>query len=600
MSTLLDRYFVVLTHNGDTREVTPEDDDIVLSDEPVDGQIYFSRGTKNDIEVFGEDYDWLYAIHISELRCMPVTIQIKKTVPGGVPYTEYTGDFYTSDCSFNEDRCRIRFKTKTQDKYEHLHSKWERPINILSGTPKGNIYTTFRTTDDPDTSDPFTEMETDQTIETVDIIFGGADFDDPDFKNPFYGWVKKSESIVFLAGGGGSPDKLRKTVNWIREVTVGVHDYVDLPGNGWSFYSGVGSGGPERWTRYMNSMLKSEVITTSPVPGIFQEERRYSHLASDMERFTNGVALENVLNKLLTGTDLTVKSEFFEINETGDYPPLNAIYSTGRRPNIYVFQRSDILHPTFTDPATSAIVSLKAFLELLAKKFEVYPVIVGDVLEIEHISFRKGIHGIDFTTTQYRDNLEGLKAYTYDKDALPSGEKYVDNDGLTIIQPWFKPFEFSYDFGVNESVPQNCITRSGPVKEVIADVLTDIQTMVARPDDFNAEGLAFISAFPAFGGRRFIDSSGIANYLMAPATLAYLYRDDKYYKYARNESADSYMVMNTVKKYKIQSEIEVQLLDYSQFNPMEEQKTQFGWADIRSAEYSLKTGTLRFTPKHSE
>lgn len=154
MSALLDRYIFRLTHNGDTRDITPDQDDVILSDSIEDGQVFYRRSIKNDIAIAGEDFDWLYAIEQGANRCLPIKIEILKRVPGSTPILEFTGSFFTEDCRFTVDRCQITAQVKAEDRYEALYSTWEVERNILDGTPKTQIYTSFRTIDDPGYGQP--------------------------------------------------------------------------------------------------------------------------------------------------------------------------------------------------------------------------------------------------------------------------------------------------------------------------------------------------------------------------------------------------------------------------------------------------------------
>jgi len=597
MSALLDRYIFRLTHNGDTRDITPDQDDVILSDSIEDGQVFYRRSIKNDIAIAGEDFDWLYAIEQGANRCLPIKIEILKRVPGSTPILEFTGSFFTEDCRFTVDRCQITAQVKAEDRYEALYSTWEVERNILDGTPKTQIYTSFRTIDDPDTGNPFSLIEYLTTTETIHIVFGTEQFTDSTFPNTDFGWVMRTESVTFVTG---TFIDIKKVVTWQREVTTLSYSTGSFvpPSPGWVPAS---ASNPTKWSRLTNSLLSSEVITNFPVtlPDGFDyklSERRFAWIVNDLEFFDNAVSLDEVLPVLLTGTGLTLKSEFFEINETGDFPA-NDVYTDNREPNIFVMQRSDILRYSQGDPATIAEISLKNFLEILSAKMEVFAVVNGTELSTEHISFYDGVQGIDFDTLQFQTSNEDSNSYTYQKETLPTGEAFYDEEEVKS-QSLFKRFAFSYDIPDNdEDIPKNCLTRPGPVRETIANVLCDVQSMVSNPDAFSDQGLSLLTATDAFGAR-VLDSNGAANYLMAAKSLAILRYYRRYFKYAYNLEEDVFYTFESVKRYKQQTELTFKLLDYSLFNPMEEQKSKLGWGAVDNAEYSLQDGTLKITLLH--
>ena len=593
MSALLNRYFFRFTHNGNERTANPTNEDVSFVDNKVDGQIFRTREIKDTLEATGADFVWFLAINNSAERCLPIILDVFKRVQGGSPTLAYTGQFYAEDCEWDENKCTVQIKCKAQDVYERLTSMWNKEVNIIEGTTKTQVHTSFTDVIDPGTSNPFTVFEYLTTNETINIALSPDEvFTDSTFPDQSQGWVKKSESIAFVVG---TFIDYKKTVKWVREVTALTYPVASPPavGTGWVAAS---ASDPTKYARSLYSVMTSEVYSNFPVtlPDGWDYplvERRFAYLPEDAKIFENGMSLAVVLDKLLAGMGLTVVSDFYEINPTGIFPAVPEYTDGNRKPNVFFFQRSDILNFSATEPATIANTSLKKVLDILAAKHDTQVTISGTDFILEHRAYYEERQGIDFTASPYNKSLRGTDSYRYQRDATPTGEAYYD-EGENASQEFFKRFFFSYEIPENDDdIPPNCIVRSAPVKEVASGVLTDISTMVAQAPAFSEDGLAMLTASEAFG-TRVLDTFGYANFFCAAKALSVLYRRQKYFEHGYLESTDAILTFYSVIRYKIQTQITIQLLDYSLFNPIEEQKNQYGWADVVSSEYSLGLGDL--------
>jgi hypothetical protein len=134
-------------------------------------------------------------------------------------------------------------------------------------------------------------------------------------------------------------------------------------------------------------------------------------------RFRNGRMFEDVLQYLIdeTGCELTVQSDFFNIDPQGDAPD-NEAYQAAELAlqKLVVFQKSDIKRHSASDQSKAAAwnMKLKDLLADLATMFNVRWVADLDAgtFRIEHVSFFESLEGNDYTGEYYEKSLEQDKS----------------------------------------------------------------------------------------------------------------------------------------------------------------------------------------------
>jgi hypothetical protein len=600
MSALLTRYRIALTHDETTFDVEPVQDDIVLQWIREQDQIFYRQRIKNSLLLRGADYVTLKAIEDGTDRCLPILIEIFALIPGAADELRATGVTYLDDADFDEDRCEVVLKVEEKDNYGRLTRIWEKTVNILSGTTKVVVRTNFA-----DIGTPISEIEEFEDVETITIDFPGSDtFTESGWPDLSEGWVITSDQVT--VDSSGPPYSATRTVRFAREITLDTYLITDPPPPG-DFLPGAWSGAVEvspgvfKYVREIASYeIEAETTTTTNyfgiIPGNWTYDaylKRYSYIPKDFPYFQNGVTLAAVFTKLLTGSGITLKSNIFNINPSGASPS-NEVYDDGDHHDMVVFNRSDIQLPDASDPATRLDMTLKGLLDTLKNTFQVYPSMDEDTLVLEHISFYEDQEGIDFTVAPYDISLIGRSSYQYDRQNAPIGEAFIQAEEEPC-QLDFKRWEFSYDIPVNgDGIPLNCITRPGPIKETVAgDLCCDVQRQVAVPDLFTTNGFTIINTF-THDGDRFIDGftfRGTANYRMTPYYLLKYWKAKRYFAHGIDD--DGYLYFTDLIKTKRQAEISVRLEDITDFNPIELQKTNYGWGEPYAPEYSLKTGVLK-------
>lgn len=206
--------------------------------------------------------------------------------------------------------------------------------------------------------------------------------------------------------------------------------------------------------------------------------------------YEQGIKLEDALNFLIgeTCSEITeVKSDYFQINP---YTTSSTNYVTGlptKVDNIFLIQRSDVLLPDATEPATIGMISLNNLLDELSNQFRVLWNINGTVLEIEHESrfFEDGSIDIDMSGTEI--NSKRLK-YSYQKTEMHYIQSFEFTDAT---HPDFVKGEIIYnDASGNKS---NCVnTNSKKASNKI--ITTDIVMYQNQNPDATKEGFIMVAA----------------------------------------------------------------------------------------------------------
>ena len=612
-SGFLTRYTVTLTHDGNSRNVEPIQDDILVSfveesgqeflRERIDGGLIFTNANG--------DYAWLLAIENGANRCLPITVEVIKTATDEV---EFFGTAYLKDAEFDLSKCRIRLKVESHDEYTRLFNIWEKPINILDGTDKVCVGTNFATIDTP-----ITEIETESftteinlPLETYPIginYITDAIFPAPPLSSE--GWVITYYDVTIEEFA---------SLDWVatrdmtaqREITLAdYNDVSELPGGSlgsWvplgtppcKFYRkvsalGIESASKEEQVYLGNANLKTWYFLTRHI------EARWVSGDERSPELCNGMTLETVFNKYLDGSGLTIRSNLFNINPSGSSPS-NDIYDGEEYHNVTVFQVTDIKLPDATEAATIQEVSLKDFLTRLYNQFQVRFSLDGTELVVEHVSYFDNLEvGIDLAT-DYPQAIRGKEQYSYKQDTPPKAEVFY-HDSESLCQLLFRRWDFSYEIEAGAPVPQNCAPAFGATAETVAQyVCNDVQSIFANPDNFSDELMVFVNCF-TYDGDLYMDGNagqdfGVMNIRMSPGYLRpfWYYRRWFYYGQKRNRTFTDYFTFESIIATKIQTELEIPIRNKTDFDSLRKVTTTLGTGRVLDAKYSFKTGRLKLRP----
>jgi hypothetical protein len=594
MSALLDRYKFTLVWNGEERQVYPEQDDAVTTfDREDESQVFLRERIENDIILTKSDFTWLYAVEQGAERCLPMQLVIE-LITSGDPDV-FTGNVNLDNSFFEPDFCRVTLKVDSVDKYSELYKIWEKPVNILAGTTKVNFYANFVEIDTP-----LTEWITFGTTETVNVgTFGFYTFLNPDFPNTANGWRMIADTVTFQdASPGPGPDQVTRKTEWVQELTL-VATADAPPGAAWLSISA--GGGLYYWARNHTAIFQKLLSTDETHPygtGIgagFYRTYTHKYLIYGYEygNTDNAVTLQVALEKILSGTTLTVKSNLFGINPAGASPD-SAPYTSPLVHELVISEITDIKIPDADENATILEMSLKQILDRLYNKFQAVFIVEGDTLIIEHQSFFEGDNGLDFTAT-HPAALVGFGSYRYKKD-IPAKEVWYDAEG-----PDFQ-FLITYEIPENPDWAdyQNCITEFKAPKSYVAEqTFTRMMHIAANPADYPDDGMVLIDTFIHEGQRMVY---GASNTLIdSPKKLFSTYwKHRRFAPYAYEPELENIIFNVTWKPYKAQVPVTFKIPSLAQagFNYLERQKTQLGWGEIESAKYSRKTGGLTLNLLH--
>lgn len=248
--------------------------------------------------------------------------------------------------------------------------------------------------------------------------------------------------------------------------------------------------------------------------------------SADTEDLTRGRTLESCLDLLIGRMECGlsgIRSDFFGINPPGDAPGYVAglNYVTGlptQTEGVIVLQKTDVIDPDATQPATRGEMTFKEMMNLLGVLYQVLWDIDADgYLRIEHYIYWNSQLGIDLTT-----GYETVEPLVYDalNDEVPNVERatFQEAQGVDFIGK-----------GILYTGP--CVTDRGEGGEVeysAKDLTTDVNMILSDPTLVSRKGFVFIAS--VFNGSEYdaiVDQGAISGNFAAntPLSWANLQRD---------------------------------------------------------------------------
>lgn len=287
-------------------------------------------------------------------------------------------------------------------------------------------------------------------------------------------WVREYKLVAT-----GTP----MTDDWIFIETIGGDDkYAKAP----SLVPRTRRYEPSRLSASFANLYEVRFFMTNYIVGadtvvLDPNERNTNSGAGDnvygIKTLNNGRLLNNLIQLAVTNAcpDLTVKSEFFQINPTTTTSTNYVTGTTTFVDKIVVFQKSDVKRPFASSAATIGLVTLKELFDWLFYQFKVKYCIFGTTLRIEHVSstlYRKPA-GIDLTAPPFSDMIRGYNRYGYDTGDLAA--RFVFRFMEARKQLLFSPDD---DFaGLPITYGGSCVNReeNGSVMEFqLARVTNDV------------------------------------------------------------------------------------------------------------------------------
>lgn len=314
--------------------------------------------------------------------------------------------------------------------------------------------------------------------------------------------------------------------------------------------------------------------------------------------------LEGVLDVLTAACgDIQSVSDFFEMNPPGDTPGYapGVNYVTGdsnKVSNLLIAQKSDIIDPTVSQAATRAMVSFNSFMGMLREMFQVYWLIEGGNLRLEHISWftRTANPNFDLTDPAKTKYIDGKNIYSYEKAKMPKYERYKWSEALNTD---FIGAEIRYD-----SICVNQDPKSNVLEHAPGNVATDIGYIFNSPTEIEKTGLVFLVNDVSGGVYTIASETGRLSGLVKPNM--HLSWANLHYNYHRHNRVLNTGYMNNTltifidpRRTKKQADISVPYCCDEELDPMTELVTTFlGAGEIDSMKFKVKSNTITITLLH--
>lgn len=330
-----------------------------------------------------------------------------------------------------------------------------------------------------------------------------------------------------------------------------------------------------------------------------------SHITYDRNRYLMA-ALEYILSQGDCGIT-TVRSDFFEWNPVGDAPGFTTgiNYVTGlanQMNHVTIAQKSDIVTPTSSEPATKGITTLERMLDWLRIVFNVWwDINDQNEMRVEHASFFSRNTGWDLTDAYYKQQVAGKNEYSHISEELPKYERFKMMEA--------KNADFIGAEIIYETQCASTLKKSNRREYSADEITTDLQYIFETPSEIDLDGfvlfanedlgdvLGVISDVGALSGNVIIN---------APLSWANLHRDfHRHFRFNRsgimnNQDTVFLSFRNTIKQTEIKIKPEV-CCDILRFNPSDLITTPLGeilggiTALVEKAEHNTQENTLKLT-----
>ncbi len=260
-----------------------------------------------------------------------------------------------------------------------------------------------------------------------------------------------------------------------------------------------------------NILSAGSAVTTRAVQGIIDVTFKRNRWLSDVIDYLAADASYGIM------PGCTVSSDFF--TDALNPVTLHANHLT----LLTIAQKSDIIRPTSSDPATSAMMSWAELMDILWAMFQVqwnYDS-TTNIINVEHISWFARVNGLDLRTQEIS---RASNKYNYLKEKMPKYEKWAfaeaDNTNFVGVPIWYDSKCVDPDPDTN-------------VKETIINVTTDIEYIINNNDAIADEGFVILCNYED-GGDYFVRLNiGILGYIRLNMDLSWANLHDRYFRHNR-------------------------------------------------------------------
>lgn len=363
-----------------------------ITHERVNDGVYFRAKLDGEIVFTGADYQ---AIKDSP-DCEEIEVFLEESCDGW--QERYRGTFTTYDCAFNEDRCTASVTPKLKDDYVCFLREY-------------SLETTVANAGDVVTARPFAGV----------YKAGGCCLD---YVSP-------------TPGGPTGPVCSIPDANWCFDNNYYQGEVDEFGNELWlsCYHRIIGTGTPSTPPPYASGWTYISGNDWWRCPT--DEDLQFSPL--DNGRWLNDI-LEYLSEFISCG--LTVRSHFFNLNATHAAPPTNDAYTfaADNCEKLQVHQKSDVKRPDATNPAQSFVwkMSFQKLLSDLEKMFNVFWIIDGSDLIIEHITYFETAEWLDVTQVAI------IKSFGKKEDGAPNRELFYYVDKEATFTADFAAFPIKY------------------------------------------------------------------------------------------------------------------------------------------------------------
>lgn len=507
------KFYIV--HNSIEREVYPLNSfklkliselekDQIFKRTKLNGTLQFG----NDLKTSITDFDFFSNLEFNGSSCDEITIIIRKKCFGAW-IDEWTGFFSTGGGSFDLDRCLFEVQADPDDVYRCVFKNWETEFDIF----------------DYDVEEVLPTAGTLEECNKVLVCHCSINplLDCCDLYNYFVpcagyanaadmyadGWCVK-EHIVDESG----VDPVLHTY-WCRETLVVPCSGIDC-----------GAAPDATWTPFIDNCAGDGTCT-------------YVRCCSGTVAEDNlrGVLWKNTIegSALSICDDLQViTSIFFDLNPDVTDPVYVAgiNYITGltsKVDNLIVSQKSDIIDPGATNPATIGVFTLKLWLDWCREVFNCYWKIeeVAGVLtfKIEHYDYFQNTLAVDLTSATYADLVRYSNKYDHLKGEIPRKEIWQWMDKEILQATLFDGYPIIYS--------ELCSQEGSELNHELELLTTNITMLLDNPQA-SLDGFCLISTSVYLGDYILNYETVLGNpTLYANAHLALPNLHENYHKYNR-------------------------------------------------------------------
>lgn len=405
------------------------------------------------------------------------------------------------------------------------------------------------------------------------------------------GWVvyKHSESSDFI-------HDIEIRTDWARQVMV--ISCAITPSPDWILISDDCVGSSTRtYARPVNIYNCVYQNDPNPETNFYSYECQIFGQGGSATEFDNGMLLNDIIKVFIQMfcPDLTVKSDFFQINPE-NVSTVNYVTGLASKVlNIVVYQKSDVKRPLATGNASRAEWTFEKLMTTLKYMFNVDWRVEGNLFVLEHVSFYSKNIGFNFTLPQFAKWVKGKRKYSYKNESIPKREHWTWKE-----QTYYGDFP-----GVDIIYDDGCVTtgsKDTTENYAVEDVMTDVEYAISNSaaDNKNVSDDGFVFIATDFDGTTYsiITEAGILEGAKINNSLGFAQLQRDYHRHERpllvgnmNNAVTQFLSVIPSKKGE---KFSVPFCCGMDFNPDDLIVTHLGNGTVDKATFKFKGSTIEF------